>query len=75
MERITQRRTSLASARQQARLSQAALAKLLGVSKATIWAIETGRRDPSFRIMQRWTEAVPATSFLSFDNRLQGRPF
>lgn len=39
--------------RQDAGLSQAALGALLGVSRQTVIAIETGRYDPSLRLALR----------------------
>ncbi|RCV55929.1 helix-turn-helix transcriptional regulator [Marinitenerispora sediminis] len=46
-------RSEVRDLRQQAGLSQAALAGVLGVSRQTINAIETGRYDPSLTLAVR----------------------
>lgn len=39
-------------------LTREQLAKLMDVTRYTIYNIEMGRYDPSLRVMERWTEAL-----------------
>ncbi len=56
----------LSKARKRATLTQAALAKKVGVHQVTIARLETGARRPSMRLLQRLAKAlrVPVTELL-----------
>lgn len=53
MSPVTSPGDTLASARREAGLTQAALAALAGTSQATISAYESGRKEPSLRTFTR----------------------
>ena len=47
--------------RERERLSQAELARLVGVKTHTVWRWETGEREPSFGFMERLAAALHVT--------------
>jgi DNA-binding XRE family transcriptional regulator len=53
-----ERREALTQARINLGLSQRAFAAKLGVHRSTVLNIEVGRRDPSYELMLRWTDAL-----------------
>ena len=53
--------TNLRKIRKQERLTMKALAELSGVTESMIGMIETGKRNPSFEVLLRLSEALGCT--------------
>lgn len=64
---------ALKRTRQFHRLTQAALAERLGISKSYLSEVEGGKKAPTIDLLQKYSEVfgVPASSFLLFSESLE----
>ena len=51
-------RTELIRARERLNLTRPEFAKRAGISRHYVFYVETGRRNPSFLVINRWLEAL-----------------